>query len=66
MEKDNKIRKRIGYITILGVGILGVMYLINKNRKQAGIILNQQHTIDGLMKEVKNLSYHLGKKTKIN
>lgn len=42
--------------------ITGSLYLFGKNRKQAGIIQNQDKTIKGLLKEVKNLSYHLGKK----
>lgn len=32
------------------------------NQKLKGIIKNQNHTIDGLLREVKKMSYHLGKK----
>ena len=52
-------------ITIGGLG-LTLGYVLKKNRELTGVIKNQQLTIDGLMKEVKNLSYHLGKKTIIN
>ena len=67
MEKDNKISKKtlISIITIGGLG-LTLGYVLKKNRELTGVIKNQQLTIDGLMKEVKNLSYHLGKKTIIN
>lgn len=63
MEKDNKISKKtlISIITIGGLG-LTLGYVLKKNRELTGVIKNQQLTIDGLMKEVKNLSYHLGKR----
>ena len=48
-------------ITIGGLG-LTLGYILKKNRELTGVIKNQQLTIDGLMKEVKNLSYHLGKR----
>ena len=55
-------KKRI-IISLLGLGVITTLgIVINKNRKQSGIILNQQHTIDGLIKDIKNLSYHLGKR----
>ena len=56
-------KKRTIITSLLGLGLLTTVCLvIDKNRKQAGIILNQQHTIDGLVKDIKNLSYHLGKR----
>ena len=65
--QNNKISKKtlISIITIGGLG-LTLGYVLKKNRELTGVIKNQQLTIDGLMKEVKNLSYHLGKKTIIN
>lgn len=56
-------KKKLIEYTCIGFGILSVCYILNKNRKQNGIIKNQQLTINGLMKDVKNLSYHLGKNT---
>ena len=50
-------------IIISTLSILVALVLFKRNRELSGIIQNQQLTIDGLMKEVKNLSYHLGKKT---
>lgn len=56
-------KKKSIIISIIGLGILTTLgIVIDKNRKQAGIIRNQQHTIDGLLRDVKNLSYHLGKR----
>lgn len=57
MKKTYVVKSFIGLGLLITVGII-----LDKNRKQSGIILNQQHTIDGLIKEVKNLSYHLGKR----
>ena len=57
MKKKKKI------IIISTLSILVALVLFKRNRELSGIIQNQQLTIDGLMKEVKNLSYHLGKKT---
>lgn len=67
MEKNNKISKKT-LISIITVGSFGLAlgYLLKRNRELTGVIKNQQLTIDGLMREVKNLSYHLGKKTIIN
>lgn len=64
MEKDNKISKKT-LISIITVGSFGLAlgYFLKRNRELTGVIKNQQLTIDGLMREVKNLSYHLGKKT---
>ena len=50
-------------IIISTLSILVALGLFKRNRELSGIIQNQQLTIDGLIKEVKNLSYHLGKKT---
>ena len=66
MEKNNKIRKKVLKTVSIGLGIFGIIFLLKRNRELSGIIKNQQITIDGLMREVKNLSYHLGKKTKFN
>lgn len=56
-------KKRILKIS-LGIGtILAGAYLIRENGRLSGIVKNQEHTIEGLMKEVKNLTYHLGKKS---
>jgi len=38
-----------------------MVYEYGKNKKLQGIIKNQDHTINGLVGEIKNLSYHLGK-----
>lgn len=64
MEKK-KNKKRLGKAILIGLGIAGGIYLFKRNRELAGIIKNQENTIDGLMREVKKLSYHLGKKSKI-
>lgn len=56
-------KKKKTIIIISTLSILVSLGLFKRNRELSGIIKNQQLTIDGLMKEVKNLSYHLGKKT---
>ena len=57
------IMKKKKTIIISTLSILVALGLFKRNRELSGIIQNQQLTIDGLIKEVKNLSYHLGKKT---
>lgn len=60
-------KKKFTYnVCILGGLSFALCYVLKRNREQAGIIRNQQLNIDGLMREVKNLSYHLGKKTSNN
>lgn len=64
MEKDNKISKKtlISIIAVGGLSMIAFGFTLKRNRELAGVIKNQQLTIDGLVREVKNLSYHLGKK----
>lgn len=60
-------KKRTALLICGGISLtLALGYLLKRNRELTGTIKNQKTTIDGLMREVKNLSYHLGKKTKIN
>lgn len=49
--------------TLFIVGVLAFGYTLKRNRELTGIIKNQKLTIDGLNLEVKNLAYHLGKKS---
>ena len=58
-------KKKIFVGTLIMSSLDGIVYLYKKNRELSGIIENQKTTIDGLMKEVKNLSYHLGKKSNL-
>lgn len=58
-------KKKIFVGTLIMSSLAGIVYLYKKNRELSGIIENQKTTIDGLMKEVKNLSYHLGKKSNL-
>lgn len=59
----NSKKKNILKYSLICAGIGALIFAINKNRKQAGIIRNQKDTIEGLLKQIKNLSYHLGKKS---
>lgn len=58
-------KKKIFVGTLIMSSLAGIVYLYKKNRELSGIIENQKTTIDGLMREVKNLSYHLGKKSNL-
>lgn len=58
-------KKKIFVGTLIMSSLTGIVYLYKKNRELSGIIENQKTTIDGLMREVKNLSYHLGKKSNL-
>ena len=77
MEKEEKEKKKEGIIGIVGVlsfsAILILMGIINeKNGKietlqktinmMEGEINNQKDTISGLLMQIKNLMYHLGKR----
>lgn len=58
-------KRKIFVGTLIMSSLAGIVYLYKKNRELSGIIENQKTTIDGLMREVKNLSYHLGKKSNL-
>ena len=55
-----KKKKFLLITTTLTLG-LTVALAYGENRKLKGTVRNQQNTIDGLLNEVKKLSYHLGK-----
>lgn len=47
---------------LIAASVLTTLVYYGHNQKLKGIIKNQNHTIDGLLREVKKMSYHLGKK----
>ena len=64
MEKQKKNINLTKISIIAAVSIGGIaLFLFKRNRELAGTVKNQGDQISGLMREIKNLSYHLGKKT---
>ena len=61
-QKKNFNLTKISIIAAVSIGGIALL-LFKRNRELAGTVKNQGDQILGLMREVKNLSYHLGKKT---
>lgn len=55
--------KKILVLTTITLS-LTVAWIYGENRKLKGTVNNQKNTIDGLLGEIKKLSYHLGKSKK--
>ena len=55
--------KQILVITTITLSLTSLL-MYGENRKLKGTVLNQSNTIDGLLNEIKKLSYHLGKSKK--
>ena len=55
--------KKTLIITTL-ISLTTVAWIYGENKKLKGTVNNQNNTIDGLLGEIKKLSYHLGKKSK--
>lgn len=65
MEKQKKKNFNLTQILVIAAVSMGgiTLFLYKRNSELVGTIKNQGDQISGLIKEVKNLSYHLGKKT---
>ena len=55
--------KKALVITTL-ITTVALIYEYGENRKLKGTVTNQNNTIEGLLGEIKKLSYHLGKSKK--
>jgi hypothetical protein len=55
--------KKILVITTV-ISLTTVAWIYGENRKLKGELINQNNTMEGLLGEIKKLSYHLGKAKK--
>ena len=56
-------RKKLIIGSLFGTTILLTIWMYGENRKLKGVVKNQENTITGLLREIKKVSYHLGKKS---